>query len=426
MSYPQTYYSERLQRMPESQPALSGMVDTDVCIVGGGLAGLTLALRLGEQGRSCALLEAEQVGFGASGRNGGFVSPGFAQSVDKLEKKLGVDTAKTLFAETVKGAEFVRARATAMAGVIQGDGQLKLLRYNAPDELQHVVEHMNSVYGLRFKVLSPEALTAELSSETYCHAIHDPHTFTIDPLAYVQGLKQLALVTGLVSLFENSAAIRLEKHGTGWRVTSSQGSVTARNVVLTGSAYLGKLYPPLAGAVLPVATYVVSTESLGASLDDAIRFRGALTDTRLAGDYYRRIEDDRLLWGGRITTQQSEPRLLAKLLKRQIEDIYPQLSDLQIRHAWSGLMGYAVHKMPIIGEMEPGLWSCTAFGGYGLSTTAMGANMIADALVHGDDRWRLFQPFKVRWGGGPIGRAGTQMAYWGMQFNDRLQERRGG
>lgn len=425
MSYPQTYYSERLQPIPASQPSLSGAMDADICIVGGGLAGLTLSLKLAEQGQSCVLLEAEKVGFGASGRNGGFVSPGFAQSVDVLEKRLGVDTAKALFAETVKGAEFVRLRAKAMGGVIQGDGQLKLLRYNAPDALQHIVHHMNAVHDQRLKVLSPNALAAQVSSKTYRHAIHDPHTFTIDPLAYVQGLKHQLLATGLVNLYEKTPAISLQKEGASWQITTLQGSVTARIIVLTGSAYLGQLYRPLADAVLPIATYVVSTDGLGPSLDDAIRFRGAIADTRLAGDYYRRIEGDQLLWGGRITTQRSEPRFLANLLKRQILEIYPQLSDLRIRHAWSGLMGYAVHKMPIIGELEPGLWSCTAFGGYGLNTTAMGADIVADALLQGDDRWQLFRPFGARWSGGALGRAGTQMVYWGMQLKDRWQEKSG-
>lgn len=425
MSYPQTYYVERLQKKPETQPPLRGPAHTDICIIGGGLAGLTLALKLGEQGQSCVLLEAQQVGWGASGRNGGFVSPGFAQSVDVLEQKLGVNAAKKLFAETVGGAEFVRMRAQTMGKTVQGDGLLKLLRYNAPDVLQRVVEHMNAVHDQQFELLSPEALAGQLSSKTYRHAIHDPHTFTIDPLAYVQGLKHQAMVTGLVHLFEGTPAVKLEKHDTEWRVSTPKGSVTAQSVVLAGSAYLGTLYRPLAGAVLPVGTYVVSTDGLGDSLDHAIRFRGALTDTRLAGDYYRRIEEDQLLWGGRITTQKSEPRLLANLLKRQIVEIYPQLSELRIRHAWSGLMGYAVHKMPIIGELEPGLWSCTAFGGHGLSTTAMGADMVADALLHGDDRWRMLEPFKVRWGGGPIGRIGTQMVYWGMQLKDSWQEKRG-
>lgn len=424
MTYPVSYYSERLQPKPRPLPALAETIQTDNCVIGAGLAGLTLALRLGEQGQDCVLLEAEQTGWGASGRSGGFVSPGFAQSLDVLDRKLGQDHASALFAESVKGADFVRARATAMGGVIQGEGRLKLLRYDAPDELQRLADYMNSVHDRRFFVLSGQQLAAELTSDAYYHALFDPDTFTIDPLAYALGLKQLLLTLDRVRLFEQTPAVKLKKSGAGWLVTTPQGSVAAKQVVLTGSAYLGSLYRPLSGAVLPVATYVVSSEELGTALDEAIRFRGAMSDTRLASDYYRRIEQDCLLWGGRITTQKSEPHRLAELLKRQIVGIYPQLSHLQIRHAWSGLMGYAVHKMPIIGELEPGLWTCTAFGGHGLSTTAMGADMVAAALSHGDDRWRLFEPFKARWGGGPVGRAGTQLVYWGMQLKDRWQEGR--
>lgn len=426
MSYPKTYYSERLTPKSEPHPPLEKNIQTDTCIVGAGLAGLTLALRLGEAGQDCVLLEEQQVAWGASGRNGGFVSPGFAQSISALEAKLGTAHAKTLFAETVNGTEFVRAHATEMNDVIQGDGRLKLLRYNDPDQLKRSADHMNSTHGRSHKVLSKDVLSQHLSSDTYHHAIFDPDTFTIDPLAYAQGLKRKLNCHATVSIFEDTAVLRLEKRDATWRVMTAEGTVEAKQVVLAGSAYLGQVYPALAGAVLPVATYVVSTEGLGTSLDEAIRFRGALTDTRLAGDYYRRVDEDRLLWGGRITTQRSEPHKLAELLKRQIVDIYPQLSALEIRHAWSGLMGYAVHKMPIIGELRPGLWSCTAFGGHGLSTTAMGACMVADALTNGDDRWRLFDPFKVRWGGGAIGRAGTQMVYWGMQLKDRWHESRAG
>lgn len=424
MAYPKTYYSERLQPKPDHSPSLTSHVQTQTCIVGGGLAGLSLALRLGAAGKECILLEGHQIGWGASGRNGGFVSPGYAQSVSVLEKKLGLDHAKNLFAETVSGAQFVREHADAMGNVVQGEGRLKLLRYNAPDQLQRSADYMNATHGLSHRVLSDHELAAHLTSDTYKHAIFDPDTFTIDPLAYAQGLTRELAKHASVSVFENTSADRLEKNGAGWRIHTPEGQVVAQQVVLAGSAYLGKIYPALASAVLPVATYVVSTESLGPALDEAIRFRGALSDTRLAGDYYRRIDEDRLLWGGRITTQRSEPHRLADMLKSQIVEIYPQLHALQIRHAWSGLMGYAVHKMPIIGLLEPGLWSCTAFGGHGLSTTAAGAGIVADALVEGDDRWRMFEPFKVRWGGGSIGRAGTQLVYWGMQLKDRWQEKR--
>ncbi|MBL4646481.1 MAG: FAD-binding oxidoreductase [Rhizobiales bacterium] len=428
MTYPQTYYAERLEPKPDLLPELEGHVETETCIIGGGLAGLSLASMLRERGQNFVLLEGERIAWGASGRNGGFVSAGFAQSVDVLEKRVGLDGAKKLFAETVAGRNYVRKNAEKMGNVIQGpviqgEGKLTLLRHNAPGELEQNASDMNEHYGRRYEVLSQEALSAYVTSDIYKHGFFDPDSFTMDPLAYLRGLLALHHSQD-EGVYEGTKALSVQREGADWVVKTAKGRVTAKNVVLTGSAYLGDLYKPLSRAILPVATYVVTTDPLGPALDDAIRFRGGITDTRLAGDYYRRIEESSLLWGGRITTQRAEPRHLAELLKHQIIDIYPQLSELKIRHAWSGLMGYAVHKMPIIGEMEPGLWSCTGFGGHGLSATAAGAQIIADALVDGDDRWRIYEPFKMRWGGGAIGRAGTQLVYWGMRLQDIWREKK--
>lgn len=117
---------------------------------------------------------------------------------------------------------------------------------------------------------------------------------------------------------------------------------------------------------MPVATYVVTSAKRPDLLNDAITYRGCISDNRRAGDYYRLVDDgQRLLWGGRITTQRSEPKALAALLKQDIAKIYPQLTELETDYAWSGLMGYCVHKMPVLRELEPGLWTATATGGHG-------------------------------------------------------------
>lgn len=432
VSYPETYYSARLPADDTRWPRLEGVVEADICIVGGGLAGVTLALLLAERGASCVLLESERIGWGASGRNGGFVSAGFAQSVDVLERKLGLDHARALYTESAAGADFVKQRASALengrrGAIIQGYGRLKLLRHKSPGTLERQAEHMNTHYGRQFSTLSNTQLQSALTSTRYHHGLSDPDTFAIDPLAYLRGLaKGLPPTQGQSYIYENSRVEILDQHGSGWRLSTQHGTVNARQVVLTGSAYLGKAYPKLARAVLPVATYVVTTRPLKQKLTRAIRARACISDSRLASDYYRRIDADRLLWGGRITTQRSEPAHLAEGLKQQILDIYPQLEGLEIDQAWSGLMGYAVHKMPIIGEIEPGLWSCTAFGGHGLATTAMGAQILADSLTGKDDRHRLFDPFRIRWGGGALGRAGTQLIYWGMRLQDSWRERRAG
>ncbi|MCB1448958.1 MAG: FAD-binding oxidoreductase, partial [Nitratireductor sp.] len=131
-----------------------------------------------------------------------------------------------------------------------------------------------------------------------------------------------------------------------------------------------------------------------------------------------------LVWGGRITTRQSVPRDLGEKLRRDIQAVYPQLDDLEIETAWSGLMGYAIHKMPLIGRLREGFWAVTAFGGHGLNTTAMGGLLIASAITSGDDRWKLFEPYGLQWGGGLAGRAATQLEYWRLQMLDRIEERR--
>src|SRR5262249_56358009 len=161
----------------------------------------------------------------------------------------------------------------------------------------------------------------------------------------------------------------------------ARGEADARRVVLAGNADLGRVHR-LSRAVLPVAPYVAVTGKLGPQLNEAIRFRGAIGDTRRAGDYYRIVDGDRLLWGGRITTDTREPRQLRAMMRADILAVYPQLDGLEIEYAWPGLMGYALHKMPQVGEIEPGLWACTAFGGHGVAQTAADAAALPTSTLH--------------------------------------------
>lgn len=177
-------------------------------------------------------------------------------------------------------------------------------------------------------------------------------------------------------------------------------------------------------AILPVATYVAVTAKIGPGLAQAVRWTGAISDTRRAGDYYRIVDGDRLLWGGRITTDTREPLRLREMMRRDILSVYPQLRDVRIEYAWPGIMGYAPHLMPQVGEVEPGLWVCSAFGGHGLAQTAAGADAVAAGIAGEDDRWKLFKPFGTAWAGGALGRAATQLAYWKLQASDWWDEKR--
>lgn len=421
-----SYYAAQLTGDTAAAPLL-GAYSTEICVIGGGLAGLTTARELAAAGRRTALVEAHRIGWGASGRNGGFVSAGYAAGLDALETRLGIAHARELHDLSRRGLAYVRDTITAAdAGkIIGGHGWLKVLRHDDPDLLRRRSKKLRSDYGVETDVWDTEKVRSVLATNTYHHALHDPEPFHIDPLAYANLLSRLAAEDG-ASIYENSPATSLTRVGGRWRVTTPNGHMDADIVILAGSAYqaVGGLWPRLDRAVLPVATYVVTTQPLGRLLSDTIGFGGCVADTRRAGDYYRIVGGDRLLWGGRITTRRSQPKPLAAMLKADIAAIYPQLSNLSVSHAWSGLMGYARHKMPIIRPMEPDLWAATAFGGHGLAATATAGMLVASAIAADDDRWKLFEPFGPSWGGSVAGRTATQAVYWAMQLRDRIDERR--
>jgi glycine/D-amino acid oxidase-like deaminating enzyme len=127
---------------------------------------------------------------------------------------------------------------------------------------------------------------------------------------------------------------------------------------------------------------------------------------------------------GCITTDTREPPKLRDMMRGDILSVYPQLGDIRIDHAWAGIMGYAPHKMPQVGEIEPGLWVCSAFGGHGVAQTAAGADAVTAGIVGEDDRWKLFRPFGMGWAGGPVGSAAAQVAYWSLQARDWWDEMR--
>ncbi|MHA1524253.1 MAG: NAD(P)/FAD-dependent oxidoreductase [Alphaproteobacteria bacterium] len=432
IDHPARYYAQNAtlpgaEAGAGARPALDRTIDVETCVVGAGFAGLTTALGLAGAGRSVALLEAQCVGWGASGRNGGFVSPGFAQSLAALEARLGRDHTRELFCLSRAGVDFVRATMDqpACAAKITGQGWVNVVRHEAGAALRQRRDQAASAYGINYTYWDTEQTRARLKSKRYFQGLFEPSAFHINPLDYARSLAGLAEQSG-AKIFEATPATSLARSATGWRVATPTGVVNAGHVVLAGSAYMSGLWPKLERAVLPVATYVVTTEKLGDRLGRAVDFGGCISDTRRAGDYYRVVDGDRLLWGGRITTQRAQPGDLAAKIKSDIAAVYPQLGDFEIETAWSGLMGYALHKMPLIGALERGLWVATAFGGHGLNTTAMAGNLIAAAISTGDDQWRLFAPFTARWGGGVIGRAGTQVAYWAMQARDWIDENRGG
>jgi glycine/D-amino acid oxidase-like deaminating enzyme len=423
MTEPKTWYAATAVAVPE-RPALNHDLDVDVCVIGAGLAGLTVAREVARRGWAVAVLEAGEVAGGASGRNAGFVSPGFAERIEAIVERVGLPRAKELWTLSKAGVEYVRRAIaeTAMPGVEPRDGRLSVRRI---DDEAKLIEHAAMLrvdFGAEVEAWPADQVREVLRSPQYFQGLHDAKAFHIHPLNYAFGLAADAEKHG-ARIFQNTQAGGIDPAGVRKRVQTPNGLVRARHVVLAASTGIGPVDEQLAATVLPVSTYVAVTAPLGEKLFEAVRYTGAVADTRRAGDYYRIVADDRLLWGGRISTRGSEPRRLKAQMRRDILKVYPQLGGIEIEYAWAGTMAYAVHKMPQLGELAPGYWLASAFGGHGLNTTAMAGEMIARAILDGDDRWRLFSSYELVWAGGAFGRAAAQASLWAMQARDAVVER---
>jgi gamma-glutamylputrescine oxidase len=415
-----TWYEATASR-PKILSVLSAPIKADVCVVGGGLAGLTTCLELSRRGLKVVLLEAQLIASGASGRNGGFVSNGFALGMDAVVKTVGVDAARSLYEFSKQGTEYVRTEiATGDPSIKMGDGWMVAVRHDDRGELKKYGENLQRAYAEELQHLTVEETRSRITSSRYFESLYFPKAFHIHPLRYCLMIAGKAQAAGAL-IFENSAVKSVEKIGSEFVVKTASGQVTAQHVVHCVSSSGRSVHKPSGRAVLPVATYVAVTEPLQ---QKSIKTQSAISDTRRAGDYYRLITDGRILWGGRITTQVSQPARLAERMKGDMLATYPDLENPRIDYAWAGLMGYAIHKMPLIGRDAEGQWFGTAFGGHGLNTTAMAGLLLARAIAEGDDTYRQFVPFAPRWAFGQLGRLGVQGSYWLMQLSDKRDESR--
>jgi glycine/D-amino acid oxidase-like deaminating enzyme len=406
--------------------SLAGDLDVDVCVVGAGLAGLTTARELARRGWSVVVLEARDIAWNASGRNTGFVLPGFACDMDKVVKRVGLDDARALWRLAEGGLNYVRTavRDTGMPGVDLVDGGwLKVSKSDEAEDDLATVRLIGQDLGGDIDGWPVERVREVLKSDHYFHAIHMPQAFHIHPLNYALGLAADTEAAG-GRIFVNSPVQSIDGTGVRKWVATPAGRVRADHVVLAGNVHLGKLVPRVAGTLLPVWTYVMISKPLGARLADAITFRGAVSDTDLADNHYRVVGGDRLMWSGRATTWARDPARLARALTADLAEVFPQLGPVEFEHMWTAVMGNSLHRMPQIGELSPRIWLASGFGGHGLNTTAMAGQIIARAIIDGDDTWRRFIPFELVWSGGVIGRSAAQVHYWWYRFNERSRARR--
>lgn len=407
-----TFFHER--HAAGAHPSLRGQVETETCIVGGGLAGLCAALSLIEHGnRSLVLLEAHELGSGASGRSAGLVSPGFELTAWDVDELVGREQSQRLFALSWDAVRQLRARIDryAIACNVADCGLIKPWWTPDLDEARRQRDFAAEVLHMRLELWPSEQTRRVLKTTRYHHALYSSDAFALSPLLYACGVAQ-AVEAGGGRIHEHSAVIGIENERAGILVKTAQGAVRARRVLIAGGAYLRGIVPELERAILPLLTHVMITAPFGERLPDAICSTAGIFDSRFDHDYYRVIPDGRIVFGGGMSIREDPPERVMKRLRKRFISIYPQLADvLRIEACWSGRMAYPRHQMPMLAELRPDIWYSAGHAGHGLGTTTLLGELFARAVLRGDDTYRALAPFRLQWAGGRAGLIAAKLTF---------------
>ena len=421
--YIDSYYTRTCMTQPP-HPPLTGQVEVDVCIVGAGIAGVSAAWELTQRGKSVVLLEAKRVAWGASGRNGGLLTSGFAASTGSIRARSGDKAARALHDLSREGINTVlkNTRDLALPGVDPVEGVIVASRHPDMTGMQDWQREANDVLGERLDYLPPDKMRELIKSDRYFDGVFDPDGYHIHPLNYCVGLAHKIVEQG-GQIFENTSMISMETTGVEKLVKTETGSVKAQHLILCGGGYSGPEFGKLQRALLPIATYVISTRGLGDRVHEIMETKAAVADTRLSCDYFRVTPTGELLWGGGMSAMAKEPANLSKLMKDRVVEVFPQISDVDVDVAWTGLMGYARHKMPYLQELQPKVWAATALGGHGLNTGPALGKVLAEAIAENGNRHELFAPYGLRWNGSFAGSIFADTICAVSNFGHRRKER---
>jgi gamma-glutamylputrescine oxidase len=401
-----TYYHATATEPFPNAPQLTESITTDVCVIGGGYAGLSAALHLARKGASVVLLEESRVGSGASGRNGGQVHNGFRHDPDWFESRLGADFARQvglLASEAREHLDWLIQTYKIDAQYLPGLLHLCHKRSYVAETRAHVEEVLSRhpEAGLRF--LDQEETRSLVNSNAFYGGYLDTHSGHLHALNLALGIARGAQQHG-ARLYELSKVTGVAHATGGWEVHTPTGSVRASSVVLAGNGYLRNLQPAVEARVMPINNFVVTTEPLGRdAAERLIRDRRAVSDSRFVVNYFRITPDDRLLFGGGETYSYQIPRDIAGFVRPYILRIFPQLKDTRIEHAWAGTVAITMARLPFVRELEPGFFNASGFSGQGIVIAPFTGKAVADA-IGGDRRvFNLLEQFPVhRFPGGKL------------------------
>ena len=378
--YPPSYYAEHATQL-EKFPCLKSEIRADVCVVGGGFTGLSTALHLAQSGYKVAILEAQRIGFGASGRNGGQVSGGQRMDQEGLEAILGDEHAKELWDISQQSVDLVRNLSSDMEDCGVVDGIIHTAHRKRYVKEEHAyTDHLRKKYGYdKIQNLSLEETRHLVNSPAYFGGTLDMGAGHIDPLRYALGLARKCINLG-VEIYEQSKVINV-KSGDTAKIKTQNGSISAKFVVLACNGYLGRLNSRVAARVMPINNFIIATEPMSEDAQEAlIKNNHAVADSKFVVNYFRFSPDRRLLFGGSESYGYKFPRDIAAAVRKPMLEIYPQLKNTRIDYAWGGTLGITMNRMPHFERIDGNILSASGYSGHGVAMATMGGKMAADAI----------------------------------------------
>ncbi len=388
--YPDSYYAATAIGVSERE-RLRGRLTADVCIVGGGYTGLSAALHLARSGYQVVVLEANRIGWGASGRNGGQVGVGQRRGATELVAMFGLERARALWQLGRDATGLVRTLISRHA--IDCDlspGQMVVAAKSSHiGDMVEEVELLRAQFGYRsIRMMSRAELESELASPVFHGGWLDDEASHLHPLNYCLGLGRAAEEAG-AQVFEHSAVITQGRTDPAL-LRTEKGEVSARYVLLACNGYLGGLEPRLAGKIMPINNFVVATESLGAEAATAlIRNRACVHDTRFVVNYFRLSRDHRLIFGGGENYRTRFPRDIAAFVRPYMLRIFPQLATARIDYAWGGTLAITLNRLPCIGRLAPNIFYAQGYSGHGVPMATLAGQLVAEALAGTAERFDL-------------------------------------
>lgn len=383
-------------------PRLEGNVEADVCVIGGGFTGVSTALHLAEQGVDVVLVEQNQIGWGASGRNGGQVIGGFGPELSDYsayERIYGTKAAPVMWRAGVECVDIIKnwvEKYQINCDLTWGyfDAAMNERELNDLAASQKALEEQGYPHMQRF--ISSSEIKSVIGSERFIGGLVNEGWGHCHPLNLVRGEAKAAEKLG-ARIYEDARVADIRKGEDTITVDMDWCRVTAKKIVLAGNAYLGNLVPKLARKVLPVGSYIIATERLSEDvLASILPGNHAVCDQRWALDYFRRSADGRLLFGGVATYSGLHPRNIIEKMRPKMVTVFPELADARIDYEWGGYLGVGLNRIPQIGRLDDRTYYAQAYAGHGVAQTHMAGKLIADAILGDDLRLSMIEAVKHR------------------------------